>query len=140
MQFAASLFTSLWLSCLLVSPLHPAVKGPAGANATPPAPGNVTNGILVLEIENANTGDLGMWTVRTGAGHPNPGQLVLYPVGTSYITFRDATALIMYGNASGAAPGLAGYTYQNMSTGTGVGVVTNIANGFRTVWTIPSWT
>jgi hypothetical protein len=48
--------------------------------------------------------------------------------------------MIMYGNASGPAPGLAGYTYQNMSTAPGVGVVTSIANGFRTVWTIPSWT
>jgi hypothetical protein len=139
-QFAASLFTSLWLACLLISPLHAAVKAPAGANVDPAALVNVTNGILVLEIENTNTGDLGMWTVRTGASHPNPGQLVLYPVGTSYITFRDATALIMYANAGGAAPGLAGYTFQNMSTAPGVGVVTSIANGFRTVWTIPSWT
>jgi hypothetical protein len=139
-QFAVSLFTSLWLACLLVSPLHAAVKAPAGANVDPAALVNVTNGILVLEIENANTGDLGMWTVRTGASHPNPGQLVLYPVGTSYITFRDATASIMYGNSGSAAPGLAGYTYQNMSTAPGAGVVTSIANGFRTVWTIPSWT
>jgi len=139
-QFAASLFTSLWLACLLISPLHAAVKAPAGAFVNPSAIVSVTNGILVLQIENSNTGDLGMWSVTTGASHPNPGQLVLYPVGTSYITFRDASAMIMYGNAGSAAPGLAGYTYQNMSTAPGVGVVTSIANGFRTVWTIPSWT
>lgn len=139
-QFAASLFTSLWLACLLISPVHAAVKAPIGAAVDPAALVNVTNGILVLEIENANTGFLGEWTVRTGASHPNPGQLVLYPVGTSYITFRDATALIMYANTSGAAAGLAGYTFQNMSTAPGAGVVTNLANGYRTVWTIPSWT
>jgi hypothetical protein len=140
-QFAASLFTSLWLACLLASPLHAAVKAPAGAALVDPASVvSTTNGILVLQIENASTGDLGEWSVTTGASHPNPGQQVLYPVGTSYITFRDATASIMYGNASGAAPGLAGYTYQNMSTAPGVGVVTNLANGYRTVWTIPSWT
>ena len=139
-QFTASLFTSLWLACSLISPLHAAVKAPAGAHVEPASVVSVTNGILVLQIENANTGDLGMWSVTTGASHPNPGQLVLYPVGTSYTTFRDATAMIMYGNAGSAAPGLAGYTYQNMSTAPGVGVVTSIANGFRTVWTIPSWT
>ena len=139
-QFAASLFTSLWLACLLISPVHAAVKAPIGAAVDPAALVNVTNGILVLEIENANTGFLGEWTVRTGASHPNPGQLVLFPVGTSYITFRDATALIMYANTSGAAAGLAGYTFQNMSTAPGAGVVTNLANGYRTVWTIPSWT
>jgi hypothetical protein len=139
-QFAASLFTSLSLACLLISPLHAAEKAPAAAALVAASLVNVTNGILVLEIENANTSDLGEWTVRTGASHPNPGQLVLFPVGTSYITFRDATALIMYANTSGAAPGLAGYTFQNMSTAPGAGVVTNLANGYRTVWTIPSWT
>jgi hypothetical protein len=139
-QFAASLFTSLWLACLLASPLHAAVKDPAAAALVAASLVNVTNGILVLEIENSSTSDLGEWTVRTGASHPNPGQLVLFPVGTSYITFRDATALIMYANTSGAAPGLAGYTFQNMSTAPGAGVVTNLANGYRTVWTIPSWT
>ena len=139
-QFAASLFTSLWLACLLTSPLHAAVKPPIGSLAEPAATVTTTNGILVLEIENANTNDLGVWSVSTGASHPNPGQRVIYPVGTSYTTFRDATALIMYGNVGGVAPGLAGYTYQNMSTAPGSGIVTNLANGYRTVWTIPSWT
>jgi FAD dependent oxidoreductase len=140
LQFAASLFTSLWLACLLISPVHAAVKAPIGALVDPAAIVTTTNGILVLEIENANTGDLGVWSVRTGASHPNPNQRVLFGVGTSYTTFRDATALIMYGNVGGVSPGLAGYTYQNMSTAPGSGVVTNLANGYRTVWTIPSWT
>jgi len=135
-QFAASLFSSLWLACLLISPLHAAVK-PHPVTA---AEVSVTNGILVLEIENSDTSDLGNWSVSTGASHPNPGQRVIFPVGTSYTTFRDATALIMYANTTGVAPGLAGYTFQNLSTAPGSGVVTNLTNGYRTVWTIPNWT
>jgi IPTL-CTERM motif len=127
------------LMCLFANSIQ--AKAPADANNINPASlVSTTNGILTLQIENSNTGDLGMWTVTTGASHPNPGQPVLYPVGTSYISLRDATANIIYGNASSATPGLAGYTYQNMSVSPGSGVVTNLSNGYRTVWTIPSWT
>jgi hypothetical protein len=119
---------------------------PVSAQKVPPPPAgtsavvSTTNGILTLEIENSSTSNLGMWSVSTGASHPVPNSRVLYPIGTSYISFRDATASIMYGNASSATAGLTGYTYQNMSTAPGSGVVSTIPNGYRTLWTIPSWT
>jgi IPTL-CTERM motif len=136
----AKLAASIGLICISANSLQAAVKAPIGANVDPATLVSTTNGILVLQTENSNTSDLGAWSVSTGASHPNPGQFVLFPVGTSYISLRDATSNIMYANTSGAAAGLPGYTFQNLSTAPGSGVVTNLSNGYRTVWTIPSWT
>ena len=138
MRPAANVLAAMLLTAFATVPAL-ALKAPAPDLIGPQATLTTTNGILTLSIENTNTGDLGNWTVTTGASHPQPNQNVLFPIGTSYITLRDATANIMYANAS-ASPGLAGYTFQNMSTAPGSGVVSAITNGFRSVWTIPSWT
>jgi PKD repeat protein len=97
-----------------------------------------TNGILTVDIEDAGT-DIGVFTISTGASHPQPGQTVFFPLGTSYITLRDATALQMWVNGGGASPGLAGYTLMLMNTQPAV-VTTLGTTGFRTTYTLPSFT
>jgi hypothetical protein len=123
-------------STLLAQSKVPARDGAVAAFSTRTA----TNGILSLSIEDSDPSDLGMFTVTTGASHPNPSQLVLYPVGTSYISLRDATASVIYANVGSASAGLSGYTFANMNTA-GTAVVTNIGTtGYRTTWTFPNWT
>jgi hypothetical protein len=100
-----------------------------------------TNGILTVDIENAGD-DIGVFTISTGASHPHPGQTVFFPIGTSYITLRDATALQMWvnGGSFGApSPGLAGYTLMLMNTQPAV-VTTLGTTGFRTTYTLPNFT
>lgn len=101
-----------------------------------------TNGILRVSIENAGT-DIGVFTITTGASHPNPNQTVFFPIGTSYITLRDATASLMWVNGgafSGTpAPGLAGYTVTLMSSQPAA-VTALGTTGFRTTYTLPSYT
>jgi hypothetical protein len=104
---------------------------------------SATNGILTVQIENSSTNDLGDFTVRTGASHPHPNQDVLFPVGTSYITLRDVTSQEVWANnGSGGGNIGAGFTFHNMNVAPGApGVVTALGTtGFRTVWTLPSWT
>lgn len=104
---------------------------------------SATNGILTVQIENSSTGDLGDFTVRTGASHPHPNQDVLFPVGTSYITLRDVTSQEVWtDNGSGASNIGAGFTFHNMNVAPGApGVVTALGTtGFRTTWTLPNWT
>ena len=67
---------------------------------------SATNGILTVQIENSNASDLGEFTVITGTGHPNPGQPVLFPVGTSYITLRDVTSQEVWADSSSGASNL----------------------------------
>jgi len=138
-HWTAGLFASLVLFSFSTALLAQS-KLPARDPAAPFATRSATNGFLSLSIEDSSTSALGMFTVTTGASHPNPNQLVLYPVGTSYISLRDATASVIYGNAEGAVSGLAGYTYTNMNTA-GTAVVTNLGTtGYRTTWTFPNWT
>jgi len=95
-----------------------------------------TNGILTVSIESTT----GQFTITTGASHPKPGQTVLYPIGTSYITLRDATSSIMwfnyYGSLSNA--GLTGYTAQSMLATAPVTTALG-TTGFRTTYTIPNY-
>ena len=134
-RWCASLFAALLAVVASSSVLAQSKVVP---NASSNAIGNVqrtaTNSILTVALEDTT----GNFTVLTGASHPHPGQTVLFGCCTSNITFRDATALIMFTNGS-LTPGLAGYTAQNISTTPPV--VTNIGTtGFQTVWTIPNWT
>jgi hypothetical protein len=139
MRPAANVLAAMLLTAYATVPALAVTKGVGGALIIgPQATVTTTNGILTLSMESTNTSDLGDWTVTTGASHPNPGQNVLFPIGTSYFTLRDATASIMYANTGSEAPGLAGYTFANLSASSGA--VTAIANGFRAAWTIPSWT
>ena len=76
----------------------------------------------------------------TGASHPQPNQTVFFPVGTSNITLRDATALVMFVNCgTGFAPGLAGYTQADMCATPPV-VAALGTTGFRTTYTLTNWT
>ncbi|MEO8739004.1 MAG: IPTL-CTERM sorting domain-containing protein [Casimicrobiaceae bacterium] len=135
-----NMLAAVLLTAYATAPALADIKAPAAGNLIgPQAVVSTTNGILTLLIENASTSDLGMFSVSTGAAHPNPNQLVLYPVGTSYITLNDVTSSITYANVSGATPAT-GFTFQNMSMAPGSGVVSVIAGGYRTVWTLPTWT
>ena len=100
---------------------------------------SVTNGILTVTMENAGS-EIGQFTITTGASHPQPNQQVLYPVGTSWITLRDATANQMWANGSDASSaGLAGYSLVFMNTQPAA--VTPIGtNGFSTLYTLPNFT
>lgn len=100
----------------------------------------ITNGYLTLTIEDAEL-TIGQFTVTTGANHPQPGQTVFYPIGTSIITLRDVDAAQLWVNYSiePATPGLAGYTSMVMNTQP-VSVVPLGANGFRTTYTLPNFT
>jgi hypothetical protein len=98
----------------------------------PQATVTVTNGILRLSMDDAS----GLWTVTTGPSHPQPNQNVLFPIGTSYISLRDATASIMYTNAGPSSAGLTGYTLAALTFGS----VTPITGGYRAAYTAPSWT
>ena len=100
---------------------------------------SVTNGILTLEYDEGS----GLFTINTGANHPSPNQTVFFPLGTSYITLRDATSKIMWVNIDDnvglgpSTPGLSGYTLKSMldepvST-------TGLSNGFRTVYSLPGF-
>jgi len=93
-----------------------------------------TNGILTVQIQDTT----GQFTILTGASHPHPNQTVFFPVGTSNITLRDATALQMFVNCSTPAAGLAGYTTVNMCTTPPVTV--SLGTGFRTTYTLTNWT
>ncbi len=148
--------TALLLVCLGVAPaqaqLRPGNILP-GVRPEKSSPGKVrrprpmealsvlfaTNGILTVDIENAGA-DIGIFTIRTGVSHPQPGQTVFFPIGTSYITLRDATALQMWVNGSDpSSAGLAGYTLMFMNTQSAA-VTTLGTTGFRTTYTLPSFT
>jgi len=96
----------------------------------------------LVQIENSTTSDLGDFTVRTGASHPQPNRDVLFPIGTSYFTLRDSTSQEVWVNNSGGSGGLGAFTFHNMNVAPGApGVVTALGTtGFRTTWTLPNWT
>jgi hypothetical protein len=135
--------TVLLLVCLAVPPAQ-ALAGAGSSKARRPRPmqalafQTATNGILTVEIQDAGA-DIGIFTIRTGASHPNPGATVFFPLGTSYTTLRDATALEMWVNGSEASSaGLAGYTLMFMNTQPAA--VTTLGTGFRTTYTLPNFT
>ncbi len=136
--FAATALAAL----LLVAFCSPAQSSDKAAKAasriTTRATQTVTNGILSVRYDDTN----GIFSISTGASHPKPNQTVFFPVGSSFITLRDATSKIMWVNLSlndvfaPSVPGLAGYTLQSMvnpSTTT-----TPLTNGFRTVYVVPN--
>ena len=94
-----------------------------------------TNGILTLDYDDAT----GLFTINTGANHPVPNETVFFPIGTSYVTLRDATSNIMWFNDTfgPSTPGLAGYTMQSMVNA--ALVTTALPTGFRTVYTFPNF-
>jgi len=94
-----------------------------------------SNGILTVQYDTFS----GQFTIVTGPGHPNPGQSVFFPLGTSYITFRDASAQVVYTNCNNpGSAGIAGYTTGNLCAT--APVVTSLGNGFRAVFTLSDWT
>lgn len=94
-----------------------------------------TNGILSVQFDSTTA----QFTVTTGSNHPHPGQQVLYPVGTSYITLRDATSSEMFANCYVYSPGLAGYTGVSMC-GTPPQITSLGSTGFRATFTLANWT
>jgi len=133
MKPVANVLAALMLTAFATVPALALQKGTGGPEYIgPQATVTKTNGILTVSMDDAS----GLWTVTTGASHPNPGQAVLYPIGTSWITLRDATASIMYPNASPGSAGLAGYTVTPLT----FGAVTSITGGYRAAYTAPSWT
>jgi hypothetical protein len=129
MSFQTSHFAKLALGTL-------AAVWVLGASA---ATVNYTNGILTVETENAGS-SAGMFWVRTGASHPKPNQNVLYHTETSYITLRDVTASQIWTNGSSATTNIAPFTWHSMQTAPAAAAVVNLANGFRTTYTLPNWT
>lgn len=101
-----------------------------------------TNGILTVLIEDdASSDEIGQFTIRTGAAHPQPNQTVFFPIGTSYITLRDNTAQEVWTNAGGPENNnIAPYVNREMQQPPATAVVTNLTNGFRTTYTLPNWT
>ncbi len=98
-----------------------------------------TNGILTIEVEDAGS-ELGMFSVQTGASHPQPNQRVLYPIGTSYITLRDNTAQEVWTNSGGTPDsGIAPYVSRSMQAAPATAAIINTANGFRVTYTLPNW-
>ncbi len=137
-RLVASLGTAV-LAMLMLSAVAQA-KTPAD----PAAPGRVTsavrqvtNGILTIQLEDTT----GQWTVVTGASHPHPNAQVIFPIGTSYITLRDATSSEMWNNGGASSAGLTGYTLRSMLSAPATLATTNLGTtGFRTTYTLPSWT
>jgi len=119
-----SLRRVLWVSAFLL----PAVRSPAAIVTA-------TNGILTIEVNDY----YGEFTIRTGALHPHPAMSVLYPVGTSDLTIRDATDLVMHSNAYPGDPGLFGYTVDGLFTYP-MTTVSLGTRGFRTTYTLPALT
>jgi hypothetical protein len=61
-------------------------------------------------------------------------------IGTSYITLRGNTAQEICANSGGTVnTNIAPYVFRSMQGAPAVAVVTNIANGFRTTYTLPNW-
>ena len=136
MSVAVGLFLALTSVSTISSAATDAIAKVA-AFVQPKALVSATNSILSVQIENTT----GQFTVLTGASHPQPGQTVFFPVGTSFITLRDATSLQMLVNCpsfGSPSPGLAGYTTVDMCTTPPV--VTALGTGFRTTYTVPNWT
>jgi len=133
MRPAVKVLAAMLLTAFATVPASALNKGGGGPEYIgPQATVTKTNGILTVSMDDAS----GLWTVTTGASHPNPNQNVLYPIGTSYITLRDATASIIYTNASPSSAGLTGYTLAPLT----FGAVTAITGGYRAAYTAPSWT
>ncbi len=135
---------SFCLACVVSTPVF-AVYGTTEGKESfqPKALVSATNGILTVIIENSSPSDLGEFTVRTGANHPNPNQDVLFPVGTSYFTLRDVTSQEVWADSGSGGGNLgAGFTFHNMNVAPGApGVTTPIGTtGFSTIWTLPNWT
>ena len=100
---------------------------------------SATNGILTVTIETSGA-EIGQFTILTGSSHPHPDVEVFYPVGTSWITLRDATANQMWVNGFDAtAAGLAGYSLLFMNTQPAV-VIALGTTGYRTTYTLPNYT
>ena len=101
---------------------------------------SATNGILTVEVQDSG-GDFGMFSIRTGAAHPVPAQSVLYPVGTSYVTLRDATAQEIWTNAGTIVnTDIAPYVFRSMQAAPAVASIAELANGFRVTYQLPNWT
>ena len=101
---------------------------------------SATNGILTVEVQDSG-GDFGMFTIRTGAAHPVPGQSVLYPAGTSYLTLRDITAQEIWTNAGTIVnTDIAPFVFRSMQSAPAVASIVNLATGFRVTYQLPNWT
>lgn len=95
----------------------------------------VTNGILTVSYDDSN----GMFSVDTGASHPQPNESVFFPIGTSYITLRDVATQTMWVNDTFPPfnAGLVGYTADTMVNA--ATTTTPLTNGFRTVYAVPGF-
>ena len=99
----------------------------------------VTNGILTVEVQDAGA-DVGMFTIRTGSGHPHPEQSVLYHAGTSYATLRDNTSQEIWTNAGTIVnTDIAPYAFRPMQQAPATTSIDNLPDGFRVIYTLPNW-
>ena len=112
-----------------------------------------TNGILTVKMndDQSPSGGVGLFTVETGAGHPNPGKSVFYNsaadlIGTSYVTLIDLDNKGIWINAEiartkGMTPAEGGYMLNCMVVQpTSITDIGSPARGFTTTYTLPGWT
>jgi Tol biopolymer transport system component len=95
-----------------------------------------TNGIYEVSID--DTSAIGVFTVSTGANHPNPGDNVLYggayqSPGTSYLTVYSYTSDTLYVSTNSGPNVPSGNSLQPMSP---YGSVSSVTGGFSTTWNI----
>jgi hypothetical protein len=97
------------------------------------------NGILVVSIDDSAPG-VGLFTIDTGASHPQPRYSVFYPVGTSYVTLRDVTAQEVWANAGETVnTNIEPFAPRSMQAAPATAALVAIPGGFRTVYVLPHW-
>ncbi len=76
MKPAANVLVALMLTAFATGPALALTKSTGGPDYIgPQATQTKTNGILTVSMDDTS----GLWTVTTGASHPNPNQNVLFP-------------------------------------------------------------
>jgi len=96
-----------------------------------------SNGIYDISIDDISA--IGVFTVSTGSNHPSPHQNVLYGGAghspwSSYLTIQSYTTKTTYVSTDSSPSVPSGFTLKNMHSYSPV--ISNLINGFRTVWNI----
>jgi hypothetical protein len=97
------------------------------------------NGILVVRVDDSAPA-VGLFTIATGALHPQPRYSVFYPIGTSYLTLRDVTAREVWANADETVnQAIDPFAPRSMQAAPATASLTAIPGGYRTVYALPNW-
>jgi hypothetical protein len=97
------------------------------------------NGILVVSVDDSAPA-VGLFTIATGALHPQPRFSVFYPIGSSYLTLRDVTAQEVWANADETVnQAIAPFLPRSMQSAPAAASLTAIPGGFRAVYALPHW-